>query len=158
MTTNNISEIRDGDLLAWSDRRGLYANVIRFFTMSEYTHVGIAIIENGELYVVEAVAPVVRKVKVINRMPFFHIPMNIEMNRELKNKALSFIGKKYSTIQALLSWFNFYVNDDKWYCTELAYEFYEEAGIVFDKHLTPTDFIRQAVNRSKIIKKIDSPV
>ena len=157
MKTNNISNIKDGDLLAWSDRSGLYTNIIRFFTMSEYTHVGIAIIENGELYVVEAVAPEVRKIRVLDRMPFFHIPMNIEMTSELKEKANSFLGKKYSTIQAMLSWFNIYINDDKWYCTELTYEFYKTAGLEFDKHLTPTKFIRQAINRSKIILSIDSP-
>lgn len=138
-------DIKTGDLIAWARTKGFYNTVIRFFTMSDYTHVGIVVVEDDEYYVVEAVSPTVAKNRLDSNVPFYHIPMGVEVDKESLEYLHSLIGSKYSKLQAFLSWFNIYISDDKWYCTELSYEFYTRIGLKFDKKLTPTKFIKQAV-------------
>ena len=137
--------IKSGDLITWKDTKGFFNNTIRIFTLSEYTHVGIAVVEEDGVYVVEAVRPTVRKIKLSERTPFQVIPMNVEYTSESDSFLNNLVGREYSILQAVLSFFNIYINDDKWYCTELGHEFYSRVGIEFDKHLTPTRFIRQAI-------------
>ena len=150
-----LKDIKSGDLIAWTSNKGFYNKLIRLVTLSEYTHVGIAVIENGKLYVVEATRPVVRKVELVGRAPFHHIPMGVVVDTVLSKVLDDFIGKEYSIVQAALSVFNIYINDDKWYCTEQCYEFYKRAGIEFDKRLTPTKFVRQAISYSNVINNIE---
>lgn len=148
--------IKSGDLVTWKGRKGFINNIIRLFTLSEYTHVGIAVVEDDDIYVVEAVSPCIRKIKLSGRTPFQVIPMNVNYDITLDNFLNSIIGRRYSMIQAILSFFNIYIDDDNWYCTELGYEFYSRVGVKFDKNLTPTRFIRQAMVYSGISYYIDS--
>lgn len=150
-----LKDIKSGDLIAWTGTKGFYNKLIRLVTLSEYTHVGIAVIENGKLYVVEATRPVVRKVELSGRTPFHHIPMGVIVDTKLNSILNQFIVKKYSIVQAMLSIFNIYINDDIWYCTELCYEFYLKAGIEFDKRLTPTRFVKQAISYGNVINNIE---
>lgn len=149
-------EIKSGDLVTWKGKGGFFNNIIRLFTLSEYTHVGIAVVEEDGVYVVEAVRPFVRKIKLSERTPLQVIPMKVEYDNELDNFLTSTIGRRYSILQAALSFLNIYIDDDNWYCTELGYEFYSKVGISFDKHLTPTRFIRQAIAYSGVMYYIDS--
>lgn len=158
---HNICEhkdIKSGDLIAWTSADSFYLKVVRLFTLSEYTHVGVAIVEeNGDIFVVEANRPRVEKNKLNMRLPIYHIPMDIEMTPKAVELLHSYIGKKYSVLQAALSYINVYINDDKWFCTELAYDFYNELGIPFKKRLTPTKFIKQAVSKyGKSLNYIES--
>ena len=154
--SSSFKDIKSGDLIAWTNTDSIYSKLIRLFTLSEITHVGIAIEEDGVLYVVEAVSPAIRKVPLVDRLPFLHLPMDVEMTDYLTDTLNSYIGKEYSKLQAVLSLFNIYIDDDLWYCTEKAYDFYSKAGIEFDKRLTPTRFFKQAMMRSKRVNNIEA--
>lgn len=146
--TCNRSEIKSGDLIAWTSLSSFYLKIVRLFTFSEYTHVGVAIVdEDGTIHVVEATRPKVEMNKLDKRMPIYHIPMNVDMTKEAVDLLQSYVGKKYSVLQAALSYINVYIDDDKWYCTELAYDFYNKLGYEFKKRLTPTKFIKEAVSK-----------
>ena len=140
--------IKSGDLIAWTRIDSFYLKVVRLFTFSEYTHVGVALVEpDGTIYVVEANRPRVEKNKLDKRLPIYHIPMNVKVDKKAIKLLDSYIGKEYSVVQAALSYINIYIDDEKWYCTELAYDFYKEQGFDFKKRLTPTKFIKQAVSK-----------
>lgn len=146
--TCNRSEIKSGDLIAWTSLSSFYLKVVRLFTFSEYTHVGIAVVDDdGTIHVVEATRPRVIMNKLDDRMPIYHIPMKVDMTKEAKELLQSYIGKKYSVLQAALSYINIHIDDDKWYCTELAYDFYSKLGYKFKKRLTPTKLIKEAVSK-----------
>ena len=149
--------ISSGDLIAWTNTDSFYLKIVRLFTLSEYTHVGVAVVENGEIYVVEANRPKVEKNKLSVRTPIYHIPMDVDFTKESSELLHSYIGKKYSVLQAALSYIGVYINDDKWYCTELAYDFYDKLGFKFKKRLTPTKFVKQAItNYNKQLNYIES--
>lgn len=143
----NNRDIRSGDLIAWTKSNGFFNNIIRLFTLSEYTHVGIAVVEDDGVYVVEAIRPRTAKSRLDVKVPFYHIPMGVDFSTDDYNLLHEYIGKRYSTLQAALSWINVHIDDDKWYCTELAYDFYSKLGLHFNKKLTPTKFIKQAITK-----------
>ena len=154
----NHNEIKSGDLIAWTTVNSFFLKAVRLFTLSEYTHVGIAIVEDdGSIYVIEANRPTVEKNLLDKRLPAYHVPMKVNMNKEAIQLLHSYIGKKYSVLQAALSYINIYIDDDKWYCTELAYDFYIKQGYDVRKRLTPTKFIKEAVyNYGKELNYIES--
>lgn len=141
------SEIRSGDLLAWSvsSLRGIdnvAPNVIRLFTRSEYNHVGIAWVVGDRVFVIEATPPMVRIFPLAKLVPFYHIPMEIEWKPDYENYLLSKVGDKYSIWQAIRSYFGKPDKDDRWQCAEFAASFYDlvKSGVVFDK-ITPAGVV-----------------
>ena len=149
-----LSSFKSGDLIAKSGTSFL-AKVVRLFTLSDFSHVGIVIVEEDGVYVVEAARPEVRKTPIEEMIPFYHIPMMIDrVDPVLKANLESHLGSKYSMFQAAISFIGIHIPDDKWYCTELAYDFYSRAGFHFKEKLTPTKFVREALNVHGILKYI----
>lgn len=145
-----MHNIKSGDLIVWNRESGIYSTLIKIATLSEFTHVGIAVEEDDGIYIIEALPPVVRKIKMDLRTPFMYIPMNVEFDAFDYEYLHSFIGRKYSKLQAVLSLLDIYINDDKWYCTEMAYEYYyrHKMDLNIDKHLTPTRFVDSILYQS----------
>lgn len=141
------SEIKSGDLIAWTGSSFL-GKLVRVFTMSEYSHVGIVVEEADGLYVIEAARPVVRKSKLTGREPMYHIPLDVDFTPEAYVRLHASVGDKYSMLQAALSFIGLYIDDRKWYCTELAYDFYvNSANFAINKRLTPTEFVSEMLNK-----------
>lgn len=142
---------RDGDILIWSDSfkgQSRYGALIRFFTASDYTHCGIALWQNGELYVAEANIPHVRivKVKPEDRVYF------IETGIDLDDKGWAFfretMGLKYSYLDAIRSVLGITLkNDNKWQCAEYVVEFLKIYGIELGTSPTPSKVVREAMRK-----------
>jgi len=137
--------VREGDLIAFTSNSFL-GNMVRLFTKSEYSHVGVVMFRDNIPYLVEAVRPVVRMTPLSHREPYYHIPMGIDkVSDEARKLLYSRIGEKYSIIQAVLAKFNIFINDNSWYCTEVTHEFYLTQGFDIPKLLLPTDFVREVL-------------
>ena len=147
------SIIKTGDLLVWnrsySDSK-FWLNLVRFATMSEFGHVSVAIRNvDGSLWHIEAVQPVIRKIKVPEDASFYILPVS----RLIKgNVDPSFfndkVGKKYSMMDALRSYFGYVTeDDDSWQCAELSKEFYESMGLVLPmRSVTPSRLVRSLMD------------
>lgn len=106
------SQIRTGDVLAWSGRkvRSWYdfkIMLVRLFTMSEYNHVGIAIVMGGRVWVLEAVTPHVRLVPLSNLLPCYHMTSS-GLTEEQVEAGLALVGKHdvvYSQWEAIKAFF-----------------------------------------------------
>lgn len=100
--------IKSGDVLAWSHRklRSWYdfkIMLVRLFTMSEYSHVGLAVVMGGRVWVLEAVTPRIRLVPLSNLLPCYVVSGN-KMTKEEINSALDWVGRgdvEYSQIEAI---------------------------------------------------------
>jgi len=147
------SDIKSGDLLVWSNYSNSTVNyillsIVRYFTMSEYAHVGIAMWDKGRLYVVEAVYPKITANILSESDSFYHIPMKVEWKEEyyqyLKNK----IGERYSFIEVFRSYFNIKLKDNKqWQCVELANKFYKLTGYYLGEEYTPSKFVNNILRK-----------
>lgn len=146
--------IQSGDLLAWSTKGikqpiDIICHIVRIFTKSEYDHVGIAWKIGGRLFVIDAVPPTVRIFPLEKKLPFYHIPMNVEWNPKAESLLLSKIGDKYSVWQAFLSYFKKPNEDNQWQCAELVNDFYKSVGINLEDAFTPTAVVSKALEKTQ---------
>lgn len=106
--------IRSGDVLAWKHRRlrsfyDFKVMLVRLFTMSEYSHVGIALVMGGRVWVLEAVTPRVRLVPLSNLLPCYHLTGS-GMTEEQIEAGLALVGKdevQYSQGDAVKAYFGY---------------------------------------------------
>jgi hypothetical protein len=102
------SLIRSGDVLAWTHRPwdswyDFKVQMVRLFQRSEYSHVGVAVVMGGRVWVLEAVAPHVRFVPLSNELPCFHVT-GLQLSDAQLEKGLALVGKEtigYSQIEAV---------------------------------------------------------
>ena len=143
--------IKSGDLIGYSTRKGslltkFLLEIVRILTKSEFSHVGIAWVENGKLLLLEAVPPVIHIGSLLSMGSFYHIPMNIQWEDNYDAFMLEHIGDKYSILDAIRGFFG-YTNDrnDNWQCAELANKIYKEMGIDLNNAYTPAELIKAAL-------------
>ena len=146
-------QIKTGDLLVWSDSSvggasKTVGKLIRFFTMSEYCHVGIAWVIGNRIFVIEAVPPVIRIYPLSKLLPCYHISMDLEVKEEDVEFLLSHVGEEYSRFQAILSYFTAPSPDSEWQCVEFSRKFYERFGYQFKDSWTPSDFVKTILSFS----------
>lgn len=143
--------IHSGDLLVWSNKSytGMHkylTNVIRFFTMSEYTHVGIAWKAGGHLFVIEAVEPCIRIFPVNKLKPFYFIPMGIDFTNEHTEYLLSKVGEPYSLKEVILGFLSTPDEGDKnWQCSEFVKAYYNHFGHDLNCPATPSGVVEAAL-------------
>lgn len=143
-------DVRDGDLLVWSeDRASRTSNallkIVRFFTMSEYAHVGVAMWVNGELCVVEATIP---KIRIV---PVRSLPLHVEMPHHVWTEAsrqflMNQVGKDYSFMDCIRAYLgSVTTRDDNWQCAELFNEYARIGGLDLGNALTPSRLVRRVM-------------
>jgi hypothetical protein len=152
--------IKSGDLLAWSNRKvesfkDLLLQVVRIFTKSEYTHVGVAWVVDERVFVIEAVMPVVRIYPLSSLTPFYLIPLKLEWKKETENFALEQIGLDYSIMQAVESLYECPNVDDNWQCAELAHAIILKDGVDLGNNYTPADLVRNALRISDGLRFVE---
>lgn len=139
--------IKSGDLLIWKkSKKSLISNwtieLIRFFTRSDFAHVGIAWVMDGRVFVVEATQPVVRLTIVKDNDEFYHAPMVIEWSDTSEEYLIDKIGLKYSVFDAIRAFLGKTLDNDRRYqCAELANEFYKTHGIELGDAFTPSKLV-----------------
>jgi hypothetical protein len=124
-------DLRDGDLVFQTSRSGQSA-AVALATRSRLTHMGIVFLERGEPWVLEAVEPVKRtrfdawkrrgeggRVWV-KRLRDAEAVLTPEVVRRMRKLGQSWIGRHYDL--------QFRWDDERLYCSELAYKLYERAG------------------------------
>ncbi len=94
-------QIRSGDLLAWRGATAL-DELIEHFSGGSYCHVGIALVENGEIQVLQAMeGRGVEKVSLSDHLPCDWIETAIAWTAETEAFALAKLGQRYSYLDAL---------------------------------------------------------
>lgn len=142
--------IKSGDLLAWSHRgwrswRDIKIQLIKFFTQSEYSHVGTAWVIAERVFVIEAVIPLVRIYPLSKLGNFYHIPLSNAWNAQTEEVALSKVGYPYSQKEALLAFFKINGSESTFECAELASKIAETANVNLGKKYTPTAVVQAAL-------------
>lgn len=145
-----MRKIETGDLVFFIDRNkfgregSLASKFVRIGTMSKFTHVGIALIEEGETFIVEAEIPKVRKTHIseYNDYDLLCISYDKELTEEHLQYLYTHLGDPYSIWQAVLVLFNVTkLDDNKWICSEHAYRFLRLQGFTMKERLKPGDFM-----------------
>jgi hypothetical protein len=157
------SKIKSGDLLAWSHRgirsfRDLKIWMVRLFTRSEYSHVGIAWVVGGRVFVIEAVQPKVRIYPLSKLLEdgCYWIPMDAEWKPSTEELALECVGDEYSVPQAIQAPFMTPPVDTLWQCAEMVAIVLLEDGINLGRTYTPAAIVQSALAHKKHLEYIDA--
>lgn len=142
-------DIKSGDVLAWSHKKwnsfyDLQVQAVRFFTQSEYCHVGVAWVTSGRVYVIEAVSPFVRIFPLSKLLPFYYIRTSDYWTPEIEEFANSKIGESYSKKQAIMAFLNKLKNGDdaNWECAELVVKILSDGNILdINTQSTPSNVV-----------------
>lgn len=164
MKYNDIrTEIKSGDLLAWTHRgwktwHDFKIQMVRMFTRSEYSHVGIAWVIAGRVFVIEAVIPKIRIIPLSHELPFYWVPMDAPWKQETEDFALSLVGKgEYSQWEAIKAGLGIDIDADnkKWECAEYVSEVLKLDGIDLGNIATPTAVVDAALKLGKPLRIIE---
>lgn len=148
------SQIKTGDLLAWSSGswrswHDIQVNLVRVFTRSEFSHVGIALVGAGRIFVLEAVSAGVRLFPLSRALPFWWVRRPDERG-EFSAEAIDFafdrLGDRYSRLQAIRAFFGTLAagEDDRWQCAEYVLGVLDAAGEKLTETATPTGVVSAA--------------
>lgn len=143
------STIRSGDLLAWSHRgwrtwHDFKIQMVRMFTRSEYSHVGVAWVVGGRVFVIEAVQPLVRVYLLSKLGGFYHIPTVAPWKPETEELALSHVGVPYSQLDAVRAFFKPLGRSVVTECAALVLNVLHADGVDLGDRATPDAVVYQA--------------
>lgn len=148
------AQIKSGDLLAWShggwgNWHDIQISLVRMFTRSEFSHVGIALVGAGRVFILEAVSGGVRLFPLSRELPFYWIARPRELSGEAIDFAFDRLGDGYSKLQAILAFLDMlsHGEDDLWECAEYVLEILEADGEVLTNVATPTGVVKAAMQR-----------
>lgn len=102
--------IRSGDLIAmshgsWRSWGGIKNNLVRIFTRSTYSHIGLAWVQGGRVFVLEAIKPQVRIFPLSQSGDFYLLPMGALWKFGTEQYALASVGADYSEWAAMRAYF-----------------------------------------------------
>jgi hypothetical protein len=143
----NQHMIKNGDLIAFKGNRFL-DQIIRLFTRSTYSHVGMAIWRNNVLCVIEATWPRVVINPLVGRTDFYHIDMNIEWKPEYDTLLDSRVGAKYSIWHDIQAMFVKPNQDGEWECAMLDTIDYNLMGVPLNNLYTPDALVQACAEYS----------
>jgi len=158
------SSVKSGDIIAYSHRSwktwyDIKVQMIRIFTRSEYSHVGLAWVYGGRVFIIESVAPLIRIVPLSNTGNFYHISMNVQWSYQTEDYALGLVGTgKYSQLEAINS---FLGNPSKisptknWQCCKFAIVVLALCGIRLRETATATAVVQSALEMNKTLTYVE---
>ncbi len=146
--------IKSGDLIAlshykWASWYDLQVQIVRFSTQSEYSHVGMAWVIGGRVFLVESVTPVIRMVplSMMAKDGFYWAPLGKDISDPELEFALSKIGNgRYSKLEAVLAQVTGIQigADDLWECAEFIIAARRLSGVDLGDKATPSAVVRAA--------------
>lgn len=141
--------LNSGDVVAWSHRgwstiHDIKIQIVRMATRSEYSHVGLIWKVGGRLLVVEAVEPMVRIFPLSKLGSFYHIPTKATWSPTTEELALSYVGTKYSQLDAIKAFFKPLGKGVVTECAALVLNILHADGIDLGDRATPDAVVYQA--------------
>ena len=144
--------IRSGDLVSqshgdWTTFRGIKTNIVRIFTRSTYSHVGIAWVIGGRVFMLEAVKPKLRIYPMSKIGDFYLLPLQARWCEVAENLALEKVGVDYSELVAMKAFFEPLRQGEARECAAYALTVLAMDGIDLGNRATPDAVVLAAMKR-----------
>jgi hypothetical protein len=148
------SQIKSGDVIAfshggWDNIKDIEVSIVRMATESDYSHVGVALVFGGRVFIVEAVEPLVRIFPLSKLTPFYYLKTSFVWTDDAETTLLERVGYPYSKVEAIKAFFTTDTNSETvWECAKLV----NRTLMSFDKgfdalHDTPTDTVKYLISQ-----------
>jgi hypothetical protein len=159
MQYSNIrSTIKSGDVIAWSEGgwsnwHDIQVSIVRMFTESEYSHIGVAYVVAGRVFVVEAVVPLIRIFPLSKLTPFFYFKApDTWWSDKMEEELVSKVGLPYSKLEAIKAFMGMNTDGtENWECAKLVNKTLMTADAGFDAVKdVPTDIVKYIMDKYNI--------
>ena len=153
--------IKSGDLLAWTHRgwktwHDFKVQMVRMFTRSEYSHVGVAWVVGGRVFALEAVMPLSRIYPLSKLGDFYLIPSDASWKPSTEQYALDHIGKEYSQLAAMAAPFKAAEKDRVDQCAAYTIQVLAQDGINLGYRAVPALVVGAALRRGKPLYSVEA--
>ena len=141
------SQVKSGDVFAWAGN-GIINDIIKYVEHGLYTHVGIAWVYSGRVFILQATGlpdlgaqygvglVAASETKSYGKCSYFNI--NTIWTPELENNALSYLGKPYSYLTAIKVGLSFTPNPNSEICSVYVAQILNNSGFnLSSKGMTP---------------------
>jgi hypothetical protein len=149
--------LESGDLVffshyKWASLYDAQVMLVRLFSFTEYTHVGVVVKIAGRVFIAESVSPLARLVPLSNfaKDGFYIVPTRTPMQDVEMEYLMSHIGKgKYSKWQAILAYLDKLEigADDVLECAEYVITARRLSGLDLGGRATPAAVLKEALNK-----------
>lgn len=135
--------LKSGDLVFYSSHNGIGDKIIKWWSHSEYSHIGVIWVVAGRVFLLEASAfGGVRLVPLSRRLPDLIVRMDLEWNDQAEEQAMEHMMEPYSFLDAILAGFRERYVASGWICTEYVASILDKCGYNFPiSAQVPEDFI-----------------
>lgn len=157
--------IRSGDLIAfehegWKSIADIESQIVKCVTQSAFSHVCVAWVVGGRVFLIEAVVPQVRLMPLSNRARegFYWIPSEKPMTETELEFGLQWVGVgDYSKWEAILGELELLKigASEKWECAELTIEMRKRSNELLGEKATPADVVKEALKNGYPLKYVE---
>lgn len=149
------AKMKSGDLIAMSYRQPMFhdwysfkVGIVRMFTKSEFSHVGVIWLAANRVFLIEAVVPKVRIYPLSNALAegedAYWLAMNAEWTPSAEDFAMSHIGQDYSQLKAMVASFSPWEHGRFTECAGLTIDLLNQANVCLGTIATPSAVVRAA--------------
>lgn len=155
--------IQSGDIIAqshkeWRTWKDWKTQFVRMALRSTYSHVGVAVVISGRVFILENVIPYVRLYPLSLAGDFYHIPMReADWTPELEEQAFNYIGSGYSQWDAIKAYFKNLGVGVVSECAALVWNIMYKANIHLGDKQTPDAIVLQAQLLGNPIMFVENP-
>lgn len=142
--------IKSGDLLgfshkSWRTWKDIKSQIVRMVCRSEFSHVAVAWVVGERVLCIEAVIPEVRIYPLSQLGSFYWLPVKAPWKNETEELALSYVGTKYSQLDAIKAYFKPLGKGVVTECAALVLNILHADGVDLGDRATPDAVIYQAL-------------
>lgn len=151
--------LKSGDLAFYSSHHKIGDWLIKWWTKSEYSHVGLIWVAAGRVFLLEAsAADGVRIVPLSLRMPDTIVRMDLNWDAQTEEFAFSHMMDPYSFVDAIRAGVNQHYKGAGWICTEYVAAVVAKCGYLFSEDsMVPQKQIVELVRDKKVFVNIELP-
>jgi hypothetical protein len=149
-------KIHSGDVIAFKGK-SWFSKVIKWWTKSDFTHVGIAWRVGDRLFVIEAGDfHGIRIMPASLQKPFYCIYTGVCWTDQLEKIILSHVGDPYSISGCIMAAFNLATTRDRsWQCAEFVNYILKNADIDLGKNCeTPAKIVYKLLEQNYKIEEV----
>lgn len=158
------NSIKSGDIIVlshskWGSFYDLQVQAVRLASLTEFSHIGVAVVLGGHVWLAESVMPFVRLVPLSNfaGQGFYVIHTDKEMTTQEFDFLVSKIGNgRYSKWQAIKAWFGKLKlgMDELYECAEYVILARRLSGLDLGNRAVPAAVVKEALLKGYSIKYI----
>ena len=137
--------IQSGDVIAWRGK-GLFAWIVRMFTKSPWTHVGVAVWWGDRLMVLDSYIGKGTRARLLSRHAkgAYWIKSMAAWNQSAEGFALAELGKEYSLQNLWKTWLGLALVKDEYHCAQYVAEVLTRADVpLWQDPPTPESVVRE---------------